>query len=264
MLPWFEFVNIREHCAWLHSNDPATATAEARRLVAAAVAKVNRLPPVARSTIQLGSRVLVAGDGAAGEVCATALRTQGFAVVCSGEIPSTIVGSPGRFTATWDGNGHRRQEADAVVLAPSEMGQLSGLRNAAGITEPVNSLSARLTGVFICPGDQAELGAAVAARVAALLGQGQMVAEWSVARVDPQRCRACGTCERICEFHAPRLVADNDSPHLQPSTSPLVSRIDPALCHGCGTCVAHCPSSAITAGSLTDEQIEAMLVALLA
>lgn len=264
----FEFVNIREHCAWLHPDDPVTATAEARRLVAAAVAKANLLPPAARPVVQLGSRILVAGDGAAAGICADTLMAQGFAVSRSEEVPSAVVGSPGRFTVTWSGNGNQRQvEADAVVLAPSETEQLSGLQDTVGLAESANPLTSRLTGVFVCPPDgRAEtMGAAVAARVAALLGSGQMVAECNVAQVDPQRCRACGTCVSICEFHAPKLV-----PHSQPSvlqspiSSVLVSRIDPALCRGCGTCAAHCPSSAITAGYSTDEQIEAMLAALLA
>jgi heterodisulfide reductase subunit A len=144
-------------------------------------------------------------------------------------------------------------------------------------------MTAKLTGVFVCPPDSpAEvMGAAVAARVAALLGSGQLVAESNVAQVDPQRCRACGTCVSICEFHAPRLVPDNSearsgtlaqhdilhspSSILHSSSSILlVSRIDPALCRGCGTCAAHCPSNAITAGYSTDKQIEAMLAAILA
>jgi NADPH-dependent glutamate synthase beta subunit-like oxidoreductase/NAD-dependent dihydropyrimidine dehydrogenase PreA subunit len=289
MSPQFEFVNIREHCAWLHPDDPATATAEAERLIAAAVAKANLLSPAARSVIQLGSRVLVAGDGAAAVACADALAAQGFAVTRSGEVPSDVVGSPGQFTVTWGGNGSQRQmEADAVVLAPSKAGQLGGLRDTVGIAELPNSFSmpegtpqlqpgisnswsmtAKLTGVFVCPPDgQAEvMGTAVAAKVAALLGRGQMVAERNVARVDPQRCRACGTCVSICEFHAPRLVADNAVVPLEifaQHEERLVSRIDPALCHGCGTCAAHCPSGAITAGYSTDEQIEAMLAAMLA
>jgi NADPH-dependent glutamate synthase beta subunit-like oxidoreductase/NAD-dependent dihydropyrimidine dehydrogenase PreA subunit len=289
LFPRFEFVNIREQCAWLHPDDPATATAEAERLIAAAVAKANLLSPAARPVIQLGRRVLVAGDGAAAVACADALAAQGFAVTRSGEVPSDVVGSPGQFTATWGGNGSQRQmEADAVVLAPSEAGQLSGLRDTVGIAEPPNSFSmpegtpqlqpgisnswsmtAKLTGVFVCPPDgQAEvMGSAVAAKVAALLGRGQMVAECNVARVDPQRCRACGTCVSLCEFHAPRLVADNAVVPLEifaQHEERLVSRIDPALCHGCGTCVAHCPSGAITAGYSTDEQIKAMLAAMLA
>jgi heterodisulfide reductase subunit A-like polyferredoxin len=259
MSPQFEFVNIREHCAWLHSDDPATATVEAGRLVTAAVAKANLFPPAVRSVIELHNRVLVAGDGAAAGICADALLAQGFAVTRSGEVPSAVVGSPGRFTVTWGGNGNQRQvEADAVILAPSKGGQLSGLRDAVGIAESMNSLTARLTGVFVCPADgQAEvMGTAVAAKVAALLGRGQMVAECNVAQVDPQRCRACGTCVSVCEFQAPSLAVDHGE-HM-------VSQIDPALCRGCGTCAAHCPSSAITAGYSTDKQIEAMLAALLA
>jgi NADPH-dependent glutamate synthase beta subunit-like oxidoreductase/Pyruvate/2-oxoacid:ferredoxin oxidoreductase delta subunit len=263
MSPRFEFVNIREHCAWLHSDDPVTATAKAERLIAAAVAKANLLLPAVRPVIQLDGRVLVAGDGAAAMACADALTAQGFAVTRSEEVPLAVSGFPGRFTATWGGNGNQRLvEADAVVLAPSETGQLSGLRDAVGIVESTNSLKARLTGVFVCPpvGQAEVMGPAVAAKVAALLGSGQIVAECNVARVDPQRCRACGTCVSLCEFHAPRLVADNE---LEEGGR-LVSRIDPALCRGCGTCAAHCPSSAITAGYSTDEQIEAMLVAVLA
>jgi NADPH-dependent glutamate synthase beta subunit-like oxidoreductase/ferredoxin len=259
----FEFVNIREHCAWLHSDDPVTATAKAGRLIAAAVAKANLLPPAVRSVIQLDGRVLVAGDGAAAVACAGALTAQGFAVTRSEQVPLAVSGLPGRFTATWGGNGNQHiVEADAVVLVPSELGQLSGLRDAVGIAESTNSLKARLTGVFVCPPDgQAEvMGVVVAAEVAALLGSGQIVAECNVARVDPQRCRACGTCVSLCEFHAPRLVADNE---LEEGGR-LVSRIDPALCRGCGTCAAHCPSSAITAGYSTDGQIEAMLAAMLA
>jgi len=270
MSPQFEFVNIREHCAWLHSDDPATATAEAKRLVAAAVAKVNLLSPAARPVIQLDSRVLVAGDGAAAVACADALAAQGFAVTRSGEVPSDVVGSPGQFTATWGGNGSQRQmEADAVVLAPSEAEQLSTLRDAVGIAESASALTARLTGVFVCPPDgQAEvMGTAVAARVAALLGRGFMVAECNVAQVDPQRCRACGTCVDICQFYAPRLVANSSEALLEIFAQPeerLVAWIDPALCRGCGTCAARCPSNAITAGYSTDEQLEAMLAAMLA
>jgi heterodisulfide reductase subunit A len=139
---------------------------------------------------------------------------------------------------------------------------LGKLRDAVGIAESTTSLTARLTGVFVCPPDgQAEvMGAAVTARVAALLGSAQMVAECNVARVAPQRCRACGTCESICEFHAPRLMTYNELEE----EGRLVSRIDPALCRGCGTCAAHCPSSAITAGYSTDEQIEAVLAVMLA
>ena len=94
----------------------------------------------------------------------------------------------------------------------------------------------------------------MASRVAALLGKGWAVVEPVVARVDPARCRACGTCQELCEFHAVR-VREN-------GRGVLVAQVDKAACLGCGTCVAHCPSGAITAGYSTDRQIEAMLMEL--
>jgi len=61
-----------------------------------------------------------------------------------------------------------------------------------------------------------------------------------VAEVNPERCRGCGVCEEICEYHAPRISPD---PKLG-----FVSKIDILACKGCGTCVAACPSGAIEQG----------------
>ncbi|MCK4472133.1 MAG: 4Fe-4S binding protein, partial [Anaerolineae bacterium] len=97
-------------------------------------------------------------------------------------------------------------------------------------------------------------GLATASRVAALLSKGWAVIEPTVAQVDPARCRACGTCEEICEFHAVRVREDG--------RGILVAQVDEVACLGCGTCAAHCPSGAITAGYSTDRQIEAMLAEL--
>jgi len=98
-------------------------------------------------------------------------------------------------------------------------------------------------------------GLAVASRVAALLSKGWAVVEPIVAQVDPARCRACGTCQGICEFHAIG-VREN-------GRGVLVAQVDEVACLGCGTCAAHCPSGAITAGYSTDKQIEAILAELI-
>jgi len=97
-------------------------------------------------------------------------------------------------------------------------------------------------------------GLATASRVAALLSKGWAVVEPIVARVDPARCRACGTCQEICEFHAVWVRKDE--------RGVLVAQVDGVACLGCGACAAHCPSGAITAGYSTDRQIEAMLAEL--
>ncbi|MBU2547051.1 MAG: 4Fe-4S binding protein, partial [Proteobacteria bacterium] len=53
-----------------------------------------------------------------------------------------------------------------------------------------------------------------------------------LARVDPQKCKACGLCEQRCVF---RAVAIEDRSAV----------VDPARCYGCGVCAVTCPTGAI-------------------
>jgi heterodisulfide reductase subunit A-like polyferredoxin len=237
-----EFVNIREQCAWAHRDDPALGTAKAKRLIAAAVAKVGLLHPALRAPRQvtdLDGRVLVAGEGEAGEVCANALRAQSFTVTRSPRLPVVVEGSLGRFTAAQNGVSIK---ASVVVLAPAEEEEFARL--------------APRSGLFVCSpiGNSEIIGAAVAAKVGATLGSGRVVARHNVAYVDPSRCRACGTCERVCEPGAIKVTEADGR---------MVAMVESLLCQGCGTCAARCPSSAIAAGYSTDRQIEAMLEAIL-
>ncbi len=237
-----EFINIREQCAWAHRDDPERGTAKAQRLIAAAVAKVGLLHPALRaprSAADLDARVLVAGGGEAAEVCATALRAQHFAVTRSPELPLSIQGSLGHFSVAQNGITFR---ASFVVLAPAE-------------AELLTEHNPR-PGLFVCfPAEDAEvMGAAVAARVGATLGGGRLVAAQNVAYVNSALCRACGTCESVCQGDAIKVIETG---------SRWAAVVDPLLCQGCGTCVAHCPSSAIEGGYSTDRQIAAMLEAIL-
>lgn len=51
----------------------------------------------------------------------------------------------------------------------------------------------------------------------------------SSARIDPARCRACGTCIAVCRFGAIRSDY----------------AVDPVACEGCGLCARVCPAQAI-------------------
>jgi len=75
-----------------------------------------------------------------------------------------------------------------------------------------------------------------------------------IARVDAYHCRACGTCETMCEVSAVKVVEADGR---------RMAQVDVLRCTGCGTCAAHCPSSAIAAGEPTDRQIANMLLAFL-
>ena len=52
------------------------------------------------------------------------------------------------------------------------------------------------------------------------------------ARVDPDRCVACGTCEEVCPVGA---ISVGD-----------IAWVDPALCVGCGLCIDECPQGALS------------------
>jgi heterodisulfide reductase subunit A len=96
----------------------------------------------------------------------------------------------------------------------------------------------------------AQAGAA-AARVAALLGHGSLELDPAVAAVEAERCRGCGLCASLCEFHAPQIVAGEGGR--------AAAVVNAALCKGCGTCAVWCPTGAIRARHFTDGQITAMI-----
>jgi len=54
----------------------------------------------------------------------------------------------------------------------------------------------------------------------------------AVARIDPDTCAGCGTCQQVCRFDA---ILEEDG----------VYRVDPIACDGCAACVYQCPNEAI-------------------
>jgi heterodisulfide reductase subunit A len=61
-----EMANLREHCSWVHMNEPEAATAKALDLVKMSVARARALEPLQGLKIPLTKRTLVIGGGIAG------------------------------------------------------------------------------------------------------------------------------------------------------------------------------------------------------
>ncbi len=97
---------------------------------------------------------------------------------------------------------------------------------------------------------------AAAARVNTVLSKPFIEAEGVVSEVDPEKCIACGRCEEVCEYGAPRV--EEVSPGV------FKSRINEALCKGCGSCAVACCSRAIRPKHFRSDQIMTMIEALLA
>jgi heterodisulfide reductase subunit A len=76
----FEFVNIREHCSWIHSEESEIATDKAKRLIRMGVAKACLLEPQVEAESGVIPAALVIGGGIAGMTAALNLARQGFQV----------------------------------------------------------------------------------------------------------------------------------------------------------------------------------------
>lgn len=76
----FEFVNIREHCSWVHKEERAAATEKAKALVRMAVARVALLEPQERISTDVERHAVVIGGGVSGMTAALALARKGVGV----------------------------------------------------------------------------------------------------------------------------------------------------------------------------------------
>jgi len=255
----FEFVNIREQCAWAHAQDPQAATAKALALTAAAAAKLRAYRPRPIEEHPVERSVLVVGSGAAARTALEALGRQGIAARYVRGVAAHIDRANRHYRVTQAAGGW---EATALVLSPSPqeleamLDALGGRVPSARAEGPGPAVTTYRPGVFLCDPDvdPGIAGPAAAALCAAWLASVDGRADPITAVVDPARCRACGTCVQVCEFGAPVLRGEDPA---------RTSWIDPVLCTGCATCAAHCPSGAITAGYASDLQLEQMLDAAL-
>lgn len=260
--PLFEFVNIREQCAWAYDDDPAAATATAAAMIAAAVAKTRLSVIRPRVSLPLEKRVLIVGSGPAATICQGALSAQRIQALRLRTVPRQIRQTPGHFTVMH--RGVTLGNGSALVLAPhnaEEHAQINAAFDTPGRQPRIQSAwgcaDTHRPGIFICDPtvDPMIAGMAAAARVAAWLGQEPVWPEVMAAVVDPDRCRGCGDCEQVCEFGAIQLQGEGER---------QVAWIDPAICRGGGVCTIRCPAGAILAGHPTGAQMEAMLEAILA
>ena len=101
--------------------------------------------------------------------------------------------------------------------------------------------------------DTVAQASAAAARVLALISQGEVEIEAATAAIDERICSGCQLCIPICPYSA--ISFDEEK---------LVSRVNEALCKGCGACVGGCPSDAISLSHFTNEQIMAQMEGMLA
>jgi heterodisulfide reductase subunit A len=117
---------------------------------------------------------------------------------------------------------------------------------------PVDTHTAGIFLAGTCQGpknihDSVQQGKAAASGVAALLSQGEIRIESTIAHVDQALCIGCSLCEEACPYGAV-------------STEENKSFIVDVLCRGCGVCASACPERAITMMHFTDEEVLAQVI----
>jgi coenzyme F420-reducing hydrogenase delta subunit/ferredoxin len=249
----FEFVNLREQCAWPHADNPDQATAKAAALLRAAAARARGITAGESIRKPLSRSVLVIGQGEAGTTCQQALSRMGIEVQLVRRVPDKIIRTGGWYAVSDHGE---TCKASSVVLTPVSYQEENSLLNALGgdgtgvVTLAAGAgLHALRPGVFSCSSetDPQTIGNAAAVQAAAWLGRVARRGLHNHAVVTASRCRACGTCIEVCGNGAPELV--------EVEAGRFVC-IDPLVCSGCGTCIAHCPSGAISNRLATDVGLE--------
>ncbi len=99
--------------------------------------------------------------------------------------------------------------------------------------------------------DSVTQASAAAARAGILLNSPRITVEAITAVVDPDLCKKCGLCAKVCPFSAITWQKGE------------VAHVISAACAGCGTCAAECTFDAITMRHFTDQQIYAQIDAVL-
>ena len=97
---YLEFVNIREHCSYVHMNNKEHALSQAKELLLGATKKTRYLENIPIKKVDVISRVLIVGGGVAGLNAAMDLANEGIETIVVEEQP-TIGGHMAKLDRTY-------------------------------------------------------------------------------------------------------------------------------------------------------------------
>ena len=101
--------------------------------------------------------------------------------------------------------------------------------------------------------DSVTQASAAASRANILMSKGEVKVPAITARIDPDKCIACGMCARVCPYHA--IEGGKEQGYYQ---------VVEAACQGCGACVPECKFGAVDQTHFTEQQIIGQIDSLLA
>jgi heterodisulfide reductase subunit A len=259
-----EYVNIRELCAWAHSDNRESATDKARKMIeASALVAPSRHQKYERQPINPAA--LFIGDSGTSKIAAMTLEVLGCKVFQITQVPDSleIGGHPGEYHIKL-GFPDRNEvvKAGAIVvdatLKQSDLDKLGYTytgrlfqrlisETGAGATGAKFNLSKYASalnraGLFVNSHltgnekrDESAQGVALAAGILLYLRSNWITMRASAAQVNTALCRSCLTCIEQCPLIEMREGANGL----------LHSYLERYLCTRCGACASVCPTGAI-------------------
>lgn len=214
----FEMANIREHCSWVHSQEPGRATEKAKDLVRMSVARARFLEMLQKKEVGVTPRALVIGGGISGMKAALSLAQRGF-------------------------------ETCLVEKSPSIGGRMAQLNElfptgdyALDILKPIMEAVASHPKIRLFTNSEVEtVDGFIGNFRAKILTKPRYVKD---------ECDACGKCETVCPIEVPNDfdfgLSKRKAIYLPfPSALPRTYVIDEKNCDKCGKCVEACERGAI-------------------
>ncbi len=225
-----EIANIREQCAWVHSDDPEGATEKAKHLLKAAVLRATTLEEIEEASVPASFSVLVIGGGIAGITAALKLAEYGFQVYLV-EKNATLGGKVLQLGTVFP------TEDCGVCMVPY-------------VLERHRKCLFKYVQMVLTHPRIKVFTKSVVENVEGFIGNFKVTIRKNPRYVDEEKCVACGICEEVCPIEVPnefdlglstRKAIYLPSPHVVPRTY----IIDENHCNRCGECVKVCPFNAI-------------------
>ena len=216
----FEFVNIREHCSWIHMWEKEDATRKAKELVRMGVARAALLEPLQSSEVPVTNKALVIGAGVTGMQAAMDIGDMGFQVYLVEAGPS-IGGKMAQLDKTFPTN-----DCSICILGPKMV--------------EVN----RNPNIEIMSYSEVE-------EVDGYVGNFSVKVKHKARYVDIDLCSGCNSCVEKCPIEVPYWefnegIGTRKAVYVPfPQAVPLRALIDKSICIDCGACSKACERGAI-------------------